>query len=164
MINTRTNNDLANVATLAVAALIVAYLVYRWFGVEFILGNGPMVIGLALFTLALRLRYWWPAAFLLVQVSFQSFLDAYFGLFGNFLTVAALAAFLSRRSPESLPRALLGTSTQRLMALFLLGTFLSMLWTDSGGEPGSRRWPGWRWAGSRCCTSCRSWSSTSGSR
>ena len=130
MINTRANSDMANTAVLAVPVLIVGYLVYRWFGFEFILANGPALIGLALITLALRLRYWWPAAFLLVQVSFQPFLTNYFGLWGNFLTVAAVAAFLSRRSPESLPGALLGTSTQRLMALFLLGTFVSMLWAE----------------------------------
>ena len=130
MINTRTNNDMANTAVLAVPVLIVAYLVYRSFGFEFILANGPALIGLALVTLALRLRYWWPAAFLLIQVSFQPFLTDYFGLWGNFLTVAAVVAFLSRRSPESLPRALLGTSTQRFMALFLLGTFVSMLWAE----------------------------------
>ena len=53
MINTRTNNDMANTVVLAVPVLIVGFLVYRWFGFEFILGNGPALIGLALFTLAL---------------------------------------------------------------------------------------------------------------
>jgi len=130
MINTRANSDLANTAVLAVPVLIVSYLVYRWFGFEFILGNGPLLIGVGLFILALRLRYWWPAAFLLVQVSFQPFIISHLGLWGNFLTVAAVAAFLSRQSPGNLPRALLGTSTQRLMALFLVGTLLSMLWAD----------------------------------
>lgn len=130
MMNTRTNSDLANTAVLAAPVLIVTYLVYRWFGFEFILGNGPMFIGLALFVLALRLRYWWPAAFLMVQVSFQSYLIYQFGLWANFMTVAAIAAFLSRQAPESLPRVLLETTTQRLMALFLLGTLVSMLWSE----------------------------------
>ena len=102
-------------------------MVYRWFGVDFILGNGPLLIGLALLVLALRMRSWWPAAFLLFQVPFQGLLIGQFGLVGNFLTLAAITAFLSRQSPQRLPQVLLGTQTQRLAALFLLAVAISMI-------------------------------------
>lgn len=130
MINTRTNNDSLNLLIVGAAASIVGYIVYRWFGADFILGNGPLLIGSALLVLALRIRSWWPAAFLLIQVPFQGLLIYEFGLIGNALTLVAVGAFVSRQSPQMLPQMLLGTQTQRLAALYVLAVAISLIFAE----------------------------------
>ena len=128
MINRQTNSDPANFLILAVPTLIVGYLIYRVFGFVFILENGPFFLGAALLVVVLRMRLWWPAAFLLAQVPFQGLLVARFGLMANLMSLAAVVAFLSTQSPKNLPTVLFGTTTQKLAALAVLGVSVSMLW------------------------------------
>ena len=49
------------------------------------------------------------------------------GIIGNVLTVAGIAAFLSMHPPRRLFQVVLGTTVQRLMALFIIGISLSLL-------------------------------------
>ncbi|MDA1347815.1 MAG: hypothetical protein O3A47_02975, partial [Chloroflexi bacterium] len=130
MVNVRTNNDATNLLILAVPVAAVGYLMYWLFGLGFIFDQVPFLVAGILLMLALRRRPWWPAVFLVVQVPFQGLLLTRFGLMANFLTLAAVGAFISTQAPESLPRVLLGTGVQRLTALLVVGISVSVLWAD----------------------------------
>ena len=130
MIASRTHNDLTVVVTVIALFLGTMIVVVELYGFQFTLDKGPFLLATALLILALRMRSWWPAAFLLVQVPFQGLLFQKFGMFANVLSLAAAMAFLTRYPPQRLPEVLLGTRTQRLATLFILGVAIPVVWPN----------------------------------
>ena len=128
MTSSGTRSDAMNVLILWAVTGALGYLTYRLFGFEFILSRGPFLIASLLMFMALRTRSWWIAAFLLIQVPLQGLIIRQIGLLGNFMTLGAVAAFLSMHLPSTLPQVLLGTPTQRLATLAIIGVSASMLW------------------------------------
>jgi len=63
-----------------------------------------------------------PATLLIAQIPFQSWITREYGVTGNLLTAAILVAFLLPHRVYQLPRLLLGTWTQRLALLAVVGT------------------------------------------
>lgn len=106
--------------------VIGGYLIHSIMGPEFIINEIPFFLFAAVLLLVLRLRFWLPAAFLLIQVPLQGLMVQEFGLKANFLSLLPVFAVLSQISPEKMINFLIGTTTQRLTALFIIGMVVSL--------------------------------------
>ena len=85
-----------------------------------------LVVWAAFLVMFLRGRPWRPAVFLLAVVPFQGVLIRNFGLAGHAGMVLAVAVFLLSDSSRSWADRLLGTTTQKLTALFVVALALSV--------------------------------------
>jgi O-antigen ligase len=112
----------------ALLTAIAGYAVLHLFAFESLLENAAFLVTGVFVILALRARPWLPAAFLVAQVPFQGLLTSNFGVVGNLVTLWAILAFLMAQPFTALPYVLLGTTTQRLTGLFVLGFSVSALW------------------------------------
>ena len=106
--------------------VIGGYLIHSIMGPEFIINEIPFFLFAAVVLLVLRLKSWFPVAFLLIQVPIQGFLVQQFGLKANFLSLLPILAVLSQIRPEQMIDFLFGTNTQRLAGLFIIGMLVSL--------------------------------------
>ena len=106
--------------------VIGGYLIHSIMGPEFIINEIPFFLFAAVVLLVLRLKSWFPVAFLLIQVPIQGFLVQQFGLKANFLSLLPILAVLSQIRPEQMIDFLFGTNTQKLAGLFIIGMVVSV--------------------------------------
>ena len=111
---------------IGVVVLFGGYIVHYVMGPEFIINEIPFFLFAVVLLLILRLKHWFPVAFLLIQVPIQGILVHEFGLKANFLSLLPVLAVLSQIRPEKLVDFLIGTTTQKLAALFMIGMVVSL--------------------------------------
>ena len=115
---------------IAVTAIALGLGAHAVLGPSWTLPGPILIVGALLVFALLRSRPWLAGIALVAQTAVQGVLTTYFGVFGNMLTFLALGAFMLSISPKQWPRAVLGTLTQKLLGLFIMGLSISALWAD----------------------------------